>query len=165
MKKGLIVGLFICGTLVLGATAGFVIAYEWNAQQFSIHDSNHVAVKNNEVFLSDNEHPLYPGEERFYTVDVEVDWGGKSDVTVYFHNFEVSEDAVSVVVSYADYSSPSMPINAYTEESPLKFEANLVKGNNSFKFTYTVNELGDDVEDISLTFRNTIRVEKRVGGR
>lgn len=165
MKKGLIIGLFISGALVLGATAGFVIAYEWNYQKFTVNDSDHVAVKNNEVVLADANHPLYPGDERFYTVDVDVDWGGKSDVTVYFHNMEVSEDAVNVVVSFADYSSPSMPINTYTEESPLKFEADLVKGNNSFKFTYTVNELSSDVEDLSLTFRNTVRIEKRVGGR
>lgn len=165
MRKGLIAGLFITGFLTLGATAGFVTAFVWNYEDWTLKDSDGMVVSNNEITLADENNPLYPGEARSYSVDVDVMWSGKTDVNVYFYGIEVSEDAVSVVVSFDNYASPAMPINTYTEEEPLHFEVNLKKGINTFNFAYTVNELSPDVEDVSLTFRNTIRVEKRVGGK
>lgn len=160
MKLGAIVGLYIEGALILGASGGLIAAYYYNAESFQMQKDGTV-IEKQEVDLAFN--PGYPDETQSYTLNCQLLQGSKAKCTVYFDAFdeESSKEALEFKVSYGDYESEYATVGTYLESEPLTFEADLAAGDNNFLFTYKLSESGlESIATDSFSFESVLRVDK-----
>ncbi len=166
IKKGVIAALFALGAAMLSAAVILPICYAFNEQYQNVDSSqsdNRVLVKNETVYLSDEENPLYPGESRELSVAASLTIAGKSDVSVYFDSFEgEGYDYLSLSIKEKEEECASIPsIGNANKESPIAFEA-WVEKDTKLSFCYTLSkDLPSSYESLSFSFSMHMRIERK----
>ncbi len=166
IKKGIIATLFALGGVTLSAAVVLPICYAFNEQYQNVDSSqsdNRVLVKNETVYLSDEDNPLYPGDSRELYVSASLTIAGQSNVSVYFDSFEgEGYDYLSLSIKDKEEECANVvSIGNASKESPIAFEAWIEK-DTELSFRYTLSrDLPSSYESLSFSFSMHMRVERK----
>lgn len=166
IKKGLIIALFSLAGVVLGTSVAVPVCYAINEQYQKLDstqpDSN-VYIEEREVYLSDEENPLFPGETRILEIRLDMTTEKESKITLYYDSYTgKGYEYLSLTLnSQGKNYLPSTAIETATKENPLQFNMN-VKENTLLEFHYTLSkDLPSTYEDLSFSFAMHLEVDWR----
>lgn len=164
IKKGIIITTFILGGLILGGSVALPVSYFINEQYQNVASSQNddVLVKDEEVYLSTEENPLFPGESRELNVSVSKTIPATCDVRVYFDSFSgegYEYLSLSIKKDNEEKASVSSIVDA-NENNVINIETHIDK-DSSFQFCYTLSkDLPSTYEDLSFSFTMHMRVDR-----
>ncbi len=166
IKKGVIITLFALSGVVLGATAAIPVCYALNEQYQNVASSQsdgNVMVKDEEVHLSTDENPLFPGDKRTLTIDLKQTIEKSNKVSVYFDKYS-GQGYEYLSLSIKDEEQTYMPdalIESATSESPWEFSMKVGK-QSGLSFVYTLSkDVPSTYEDLAFSFTMHLRVNWR----
>lgn len=166
IKKGVIITLFVLSGVVLGASAAIPVCYALNEQYQNIASSQNdgnVLVKDEEVHLSTEESPLFPGEKRTLTIDLNQTIEKNNKVSVYFDSYSgqgYEYLSLSIKDEAQTYVQENL-IEKATNESPWEFSMRVNK-QSSLDFVYALSkDVPSTYEDLSFCFTMHLRVDWR----
>ena len=162
VKKGVIATLFTLAGLVLAASVALPVCYFLNEQSQSVDPSKNpdVTFVDEEVHLSTDANPLFPGESRKLIVSVSKTIEAECNTSVYFDSF--SGDgyeylSLSIAKGEEEQGVISSIKNA-TEEKPMTFKTFIGK-DTSFSFRYSLSkDVPSTYENLSFSFTMHMRV-------
>lgn len=166
IKRGLIIGLFSLAGVVLGTSIAIPVFYAINEQYQNINSSQrdpNVLVKDQEVYLSTEENPLFPGDTRTLDVRLDMTTTKESKITLYYDSYSgKGYEYLSLAVD--GEGQPMLPYTAIekaTQDNPLEFTMT-VKENTLLQFHYTLSrDVPSTYEDLSFSFCMHLAVDWR----
>ena len=167
IKKGLIVALFTLGGVVVAGGVAAPVCYFLNAQSQNVkseQSDSKVLVKDEEVYLSTNENPLYPGESRTVDIEIKETIPTNTEVSLYYDDF-VGKGHEYLSLNIFDstketkYASmTSIKDNSADNKLTFKFTP---KSEDALKFVYTLSsELPNEYQELEFSFTMHLVVEK-----
>ncbi len=168
IKKGLIIALFALGGVTAVGGVAAPVCYFLNEQSQKVkadQSDKNVLIKNEEVYLSTDENPLYPGESRVVDIEIKEAIPTNSEVSLYYDSFTgKGHEYLSLEVYDSSKETKFTSIDSIkntSEENKLTFTFT-PKKEDVLKFVYTLSSsLPEECMESEFSFSMHLMVEKK----